>query len=207
MVRIPRYLKIGEENEKYSLHFFSDESMYAYAAIAFLGVETNECVKVQLLCAKSRVSPTGKKETTIARLELLAAPITARLAFSITQLVVKEDDVLKKREKTVASSSVSCLSALTKYARRFRFEYLGSLVQRPKLQKWSTISVGDVVLTDNQKRINWPLGRVIEIISGKEGITRLVRLRNAHGEMLRPTQWLFQLEITCQMAEEVEVKV
>ncbi|GFT08498.1 DUF5641 domain-containing protein [Nephila pilipes] len=93
--------------------------------------------------------------------------------------------------------------------RRFRSEYLGSLVQRPKLQKWSTISVGDVVLigNDNQKRINWSLGRVIEIIPGKEGITRFVRLRTVRGEMLRPIQWLFLLEITCQMTEDVKAKV
>ncbi|GFT12853.1 DUF5641 domain-containing protein [Nephila pilipes] len=84
----------------------------------------------------------------------------------------------------------------------------GSLVQRQK-SKGSTISVGDVVLIgkDNQKRINWPLGRVIQIIPGKEKISRLVRLRTAHGEMLRPIQRVFLLEITCQMAEEVEVKV
>ena len=93
--------------------------------------------------------------------------------------------------------------------RRFRSEYLGSLVQRPKQQKWSTISVGDVVLVgnDNQKHINWPLGRVTEIIPGKDGITRLVRLKTARGEILRPIQRLFPLEITCDMAKDVKAKV
>ncbi len=82
-VRIPRYLKIGDEDEKYTLHFFCDASKYAYAAVAFLRVETSKCVKVQLLSAKSRVSPSGKKRTTIARLELLAATIVSRLASTI----------------------------------------------------------------------------------------------------------------------------
>ncbi|GFT23274.1 uncharacterized protein NPIL_81221 [Nephila pilipes] len=93
--------------------------------------------------------------------------------------------------------------------RSFRSKYLGSLVQRPKLLKWSTIYVGDVVLigNGNQKRINWPLGRVIEIIPGKKGTIRFVRLRTADGETLRPNQRLFLLEITCQMAEDVEVKM
>ncbi|GFU56961.1 uncharacterized protein NPIL_398881 [Nephila pilipes] len=44
---------------------------------------------------------------------------------------------------------------------------------------------------DNQKRINCPLGRVVEIILGKEGITMLVRHRTARGETLKPIQRLF----------------
>ncbi|GIY13841.1 hypothetical protein CEXT_82321 [Caerostris extrusa] len=47
-------------------------------------VEMSEYVKVQLFSAKSRVSSTGKKKTTtIARLELLSATITSRLAPTI----------------------------------------------------------------------------------------------------------------------------
>lgn len=93
--------------------------------------------------------------------------------------------------------------------KRFRSEYLGMLIQRPKLKKWSTISVGDVVLigSDNQKRINWPLGRVTKLIPGKEGIIRLVKLRTARGEILRPIQRLFPLEITCEMAKDVHAKM
>ncbi|XP_055928686.1 uncharacterized protein LOC129959818 [Argiope bruennichi] len=90
-VQIPRYLKNGNANEKCSLQFFSDASMYAYAAVAFLRVETSEYVKVQLLSAKNRVSPTGKKKTAIVRLELLAATITARLASSITREIPQEE--------------------------------------------------------------------------------------------------------------------
>ncbi|GFT05208.1 uncharacterized protein NPIL_33011 [Nephila pilipes] len=69
----------------------NDASMNAYAAVTFLRVETSECVKVQLLSAKSRVPPTGKKKTTIARLELLAATITARLASSFTREISHEE--------------------------------------------------------------------------------------------------------------------
>ncbi|GFT61350.1 integrase catalytic domain-containing protein [Nephila pilipes] len=51
----------------------------------------SECVKVQLLRAKSRISPTGKKKTTIARLELYEITITARLASSITCEIPQEE--------------------------------------------------------------------------------------------------------------------
>ncbi|GFU14804.1 DNA-binding protein HEXBP, partial [Nephila pilipes] len=86
-VRIPRLVK---RMRNILCIFFSDASMYANVAVAFLRVETSECVKVQLLCAKSRVSPTGKKKTTIAGLELLLTTITARLASSINREIPHE---------------------------------------------------------------------------------------------------------------------
>ncbi|XP_055940935.1 uncharacterized protein LOC129971326 [Argiope bruennichi] len=77
--------------------------MYAYAAVAFLRVETSEYVKMQLLSAKARVSPTGKK-TTIARLELLAATITASLASSIKREIPHEEIYLWSDSTTVITS-------------------------------------------------------------------------------------------------------
>ncbi|XP_054713434.1 uncharacterized protein LOC129222896 [Uloborus diversus] len=90
--------------------------------------------------------------------------------------------------------------------KRFKSEYLGSLIQRPKEQKRSAISVEDVVLigSDNQKRINWPLGRVIGIIPGRERIKRLVKLKTAREEILRPIQRLYPLEITNGIAEDIQ---
>ncbi|GFY52137.1 integrase catalytic domain-containing protein [Trichonephila inaurata madagascariensis] len=46
--------------------------------------------------------------------------------------------------------------------KKLRLEYLGSLIQRPKHLKSSSVSVGDVILigNDNQKRTNWTLRRV-----------------------------------------------
>ncbi|KAF8766712.1 39S ribosomal protein L33 like protein [Argiope bruennichi] len=100
-VQIPRHLKTGDANDKCSLHFFSDASMYAYTAVAFLRVETSQYVKVQLLSAKARVSPKKEEKTTIARLELLAATITARLASSITKEITHEKIYLWSDSTTV----------------------------------------------------------------------------------------------------------
>ena len=78
--------------------------------------------------------------------------------------------------------------------RRFRTEYLGAL--QPMSSKRSTsVKVGDVVLIGNeQNRLKWPMGRVIEIIPGKDGIIRLVRIGTSKGQLLRPVQKIYPLE-------------
>ncbi|GBM36320.1 hypothetical protein AVEN_163254-1 [Araneus ventricosus] len=82
-LKIPRWLNYDLETENVSLHFFCDASKLAYSAVAFIRVQTRDYVQVHLLQAKARVAPSGRKETTIARLELLGATICARLASSI----------------------------------------------------------------------------------------------------------------------------
>ncbi|CAG7821123.1 unnamed protein product, partial [Allacma fusca] len=81
---------------------------------------------------------------------------------------------------------------------RFRSEYLSILVHRFEAKRFrGSMKIGDIVLLeqDNKKRINWPLARVIELFPGKDGIVRVVRLRTASGEIIRPVQRLFPLEV------------
>ncbi|XP_071653393.1 uncharacterized protein [Temnothorax longispinosus] len=82
--------------------------------------------------------------------------------------------------------------------KRFRIEYLGQLKQCPSMRSTtSTLKVGDVVLIGNdlQKRLDWPLARIIELIPGIDGETRVVRLKTATGELIRPVQRVFPLEV------------
>ncbi|GFY15070.1 transposable element Tc1 transposase [Trichonephila clavipes] len=46
------------------------------------------------------------------------------------------------------------------------------------------------------KRLNWPLGRVIELHPGKEGNERVSKLRVANGFAVRPLQRLYPLEMS-----------
>ncbi|GBM45476.1 hypothetical protein AVEN_210213-1 [Araneus ventricosus] len=99
-----------------------------------------------------------------------------------------------------------CLNRRIKYRQnfqkdlrnRFRNEYLGLLVQRTKCRDTRKLAVGDIVLVgaDNCKRINWPLGRVTDIIPGKDGIVRLVKIQKSHCKLLRIIQRVYPLEIS-----------
>ncbi|GBM41215.1 hypothetical protein AVEN_180520-1 [Araneus ventricosus] len=88
---------------------------------------------------------------------------------------------------------------ITDIRKRFRSEYLGLLIQRNEHKKHGReIKLGEVVIigSDNVKCTDWPLGFVIELLPGKDGVTRLVRLRTSKGELLRPVQRIFPLEVS-----------
>ncbi|GFT63199.1 integrase catalytic domain-containing protein [Trichonephila clavipes] len=57
--------------------------------------------------------------------------------------------------------------------------------------------VGEIVLIgdDNKKRLFWPMARIIELIPGRDGKIRTVKLKTQHGTVLRPVQHVYPLEI------------
>ncbi|OXA43068.1 Pro-Pol polyprotein [Folsomia candida] len=81
---------------------------------------------------------------------------------------------------------------------RFRKEYFGQLVQRGKHHRSVSFQVGDVVLIgdDNKKRIEWPMGRIIQLYPGKDGQVRVARVKTTTNEFLRALQRLFPLEVS-----------
>jgi len=86
---------------------------------------------------------------------------------------------------------------------RFQKEYLSQLVQRAGEVNSRRPKVGDVVLvgSDDKRRLQWPLARIIELIPGRDGIVRTVRVKTHHGMLLRPIQRLYPLEVSS--SEEV----
>ncbi|GFS97239.1 uncharacterized protein NPIL_72611 [Nephila pilipes] len=48
---------------------------------------------------------------------------------------------------------------------------------------------------DNKKRLFWPLAKIIELIPGRDGKIRTVKLKTQHGTVLRPIQRIYPLEI------------
>jgi len=81
---------------------------------------------------------------------------------------------------------------------RFRSEYLGMLVHRCDKKKALKIDIDDIVLVgdDNKKRVDWKLGRVLELFPGRDGVERVARVKTATGEILRPVQRLYPLEMS-----------
>ncbi|KAJ8965779.1 hypothetical protein NQ314_003908 [Rhamnusium bicolor] len=80
---------------------------------------------------------------------------------------------------------------------RFRSEYLGQLKLVNDKVPSRPVRLNKVVLVgnDNTKRLDWPLARVIELVPGKDGKIRLVRLQTARGQLLHPLQHLYPLEV------------
>ncbi|KAI5755601.1 hypothetical protein M8J77_018252 [Diaphorina citri] len=79
---------------------------------------------------------------------------------------------------------------------RFRAEYLGQLQLFSNKASGHSIKVGDIVLIgdDNVKRIDWPVGLVIELIKGRDMAVRVVRVRTINGVVTRSVQRIYPLE-------------
>ena len=93
---------------------------------------------------------------------------------------------------------------ITDLRRRFRVEYLGQLIAKNNKDKSNyTLGIGDVVLIgdDNHKRIEWPLARVVEAHTGRDGKSRVFTLKTKSGMIKRALQRIYPLEIGCKQSE------
>ncbi|GFU46434.1 integrase catalytic domain-containing protein [Trichonephila clavipes] len=93
---------------------------------------------------------------------------------------------------------------------RFRKEYLSELTQKSNEKSSREPKVGEIVLIgdDNKKCLFWPMVRTIELIPGRDGKIRTVKLKTHHGTVLRPVQRVYPLEIraneNCVTEEDAE---
>ena len=81
--------------------------------------------------------------------------------------------------------------------RRFRAEYLGQLRENLKKLEKRELKIGDLVLigSEDQKRIDWPLARIKNAFVGRDGCTRVCRVKTQLGELTRPVQRIYPLEL------------
>ena len=106
---------------------------------------------------------------------------------------------LTKRQKYVRS-------ILENYWKRWRLEYLTSLkISRQISGEQYVPVVNDVVLIgDERKRVNWPLGRIVELLPGKDKQVRVAKVKTKHGIIERPIAKLYPLEVQQNVAETQE---
>ena len=81
--------------------------------------------------------------------------------------------------------------------KRWRREFLPSLNTRKKwFHPTHNLKEDDVVMLvePNAKRGEWPLGRVIEVFPGNDGLVRVARIKTKDGEYLRPVHRLCPFE-------------
>jgi len=90
---------------------------------------------------------------------------------------------------------------------RFRKEYLSQLIQGPGSDKIREVCVGDLVIvgSDNKKRFEWPLGRVLKVHPGRDGAIRVATVKTTKGIVLRPVQRLYFLEVVENESEKRSV--
>ena len=83
-----------------------------------------------------------------------------------------------------------CQSLVRHFWKRWSTEYLSTL---RRYTKWHhptrNPQIGDIVILqeDNFIPSKWPLGRIIEIHSGRDGLVRVVQVKTSSGTYRRPT--------------------
>ncbi|XP_032232730.2 uncharacterized protein LOC116615300 [Nematostella vectensis] len=102
-VQIPRCLKPHNAGDRSELHVFADASCKAYGAVAYLVWPTPQGPEVRIVAAKARVAPL--RQSTVPRLELMAALVASRLAKTIvSELKTKPESVVLWSDSTIVLS-------------------------------------------------------------------------------------------------------
>ncbi|GFT67839.1 DUF5641 domain-containing protein [Nephila pilipes] len=90
----------------------------------------------------------------------------------------------------------------------YKKKRISELIQKQNDNPVRESRVCEVVLIgdDNKKRLFWSIAKIIELIPGRDGEIRTVRLKTQHGSVIRPVQRIFPLEIQAIANNDKELK-
>ena len=118
---------------------------------------------------------------------------------------ILEDESFEMRREDAVSKLKAESSVIEHFWSRWYREYLIDLRESHKMSQPKdkpSIAVGDVVLVeeDGVKRNNWKLGRIVELVVGRDGVVRGAQLKTttekgSTGMISRPLQKLYPLEV------------
>jgi len=60
-----------------------------------------------------------------------------------------------------------------------------------------------LVGTDDRRRLQWPVARIVGLIPGRDGVVHTAKVKSQNGLLLRPVQRLFPLEVSTD--EELDI--
>ena len=108
--------------------------------------------------------------------------------------IIVDNKELTRRQKYLSS-------ILGKFWQKWSNEYLPSLKISQKSKGGIIIpKIGDIVLLDNDgKRISWPLGRIVELVYGKNKSIRTVKVKTKAATVERPVNKIYPLEISSEI--------
>ena len=115
------------------------------------------------------------------------------------QIDIEESDLTDISHHNVNKRVERQTLLIQHFWRRWKTEYLTSLREfhRTTGKTEQSIREGDIVqIHDETPRTNWKLGLVKELVRGKDGLVRSVKIRTRTGETTRPIIKLYPLEIS-----------
>ena len=96
--------------------------------------------------------------------------------------------------------------ALEKFWLMWSEDYIRNLPSLGSGRSKVDLSVGSLVLIreEGKPRLKWPLGKVVKVHKGKDGLVRAVSLKTEKGELVRAVKKLHKLEVSDSVSEPPE---
>ena len=112
-------------------------------------------------------------------------------------LIIKHSDNVSDslKNKSLVSHLIENNSIVKSFWRRWKLEYLPTLIPSKSSASKKVVKVDDVVLlNEGGKREYWPFAKVVEVKVGRDGVVRTIKLL-CHGRLLtRPPKLIHVLE-------------